>query len=156
MQQETQPQEEAQYSDTETTATETTTTTKEEGDGFKIPDITKYKKQSDDVLNLDINTDKILSFYKELTIKELADNTTKKDQILKRIAEHNLKDDTKQIHFYKDKTERQTGDAVELSAIFCDNLILSGLTTTSRIKGKSCADCGNTQQGRGSFTRNGN
>ena len=66
----------------------------------------------------------------------------KKDQILKRIAEHSLKDDTKQINFYKDKTERQTGGVVELSAIFCDNLILSGLTTTSRTKGKNCADCG--------------
>ena len=39
---------------------------------------------------------------------------------------------------------------MELSAIFCDNLILSSLTTTSRIKGKSCADCGNyTTRARG-------
>jgi len=31
---------------------------------------------------------------------------------------------------------------VELSAIFCDNLILSGLTTTSRTRGEMCEDCG--------------
>ena len=53
-----------------------------------------------------------------------------------------MKDDTKDTNFYKDKTDRQAGEVVELSAIFCDNLILSGLTTTSKTNGKNCADCG--------------
>ena len=75
-----------------------------------------------------------------MTIKEMAVNTKKKDQILKRIAEHNLKNDTTKNNFYNDKTDRQAGDVVELSAIFCDNFIISGLTTTSRTKGKECAD----------------
>lgn len=132
-------------SDTETTTTHTETTDTEtpeqDGEGFIIPDITKENKEKDDIINLDINDDKIYSFYKELTIKELADNTTRKDQILKRIAEHNLRADTARLNYYKDKTERPEY-IEELSGIFCDNLILSGLTTTARVKGKNCKDCG--------------
>jgi hypothetical protein len=106
-----------------------------------IPDINKLKKESNDILNLDINKDPEINFYKELNIKELADNTKKKDQILKLIAEKNLKNDTHDIDFYKDKTPPQV-DILELSGIFCDNFILSGLTLTDRIKGKNCLDCG--------------
>jgi len=139
---ETHPQEEPeQTSDTETTTTEPDDAI------FKIPDITKQKKQTDNTLNLDIEDDKKYSFYKEITIKEIADNTKRKDEILKRIAEHNLKNDTAGIDFYKEKTNRPAGEVVELSGIFCDNLILSGLTTTSRIKGKNCADCGEYTKG---------
>jgi hypothetical protein len=57
-------------------------------------------------------------------------------------VEHNLKDDAKGINSYKDKTDRQAGEVVELSATFCDNLVLSGLTTTSRTSRENCADCG--------------
>jgi hypothetical protein len=125
--------------DTEETDTEDTDTVELE-DTFNIPDINKQKKT--DTLDLDIDNDKVLSFYKEIPIKELADKTRKKDQILKRIAEHNLQNDTADIDFYKDKTERPSGNITELSGIFCDNLILSGLTTTSRLTGKNCKDCG--------------
>ena len=127
----------------ETSDAETTTTTKEqETELLIIPDITKEKKENNDIINLDINDDKISSFYKELTIKELADNTARKDKILKRIAEHNLFNDTAKLNLYKDKINKPQGEIIELSAIFCDNLILSGLTTTGRIKGTNCADCG--------------
>ena len=71
----------------------------------------------------------------------MADNTARKDQILKRIAEHNLRADTARLNYYKDKTERPEY-IEELSGIFCDNLILSGLTTTGIIKNKKCEDCG--------------
>ena len=122
----TQHQEEEPPADTtpildEKSETETATTHTEEpeqnDDNFIIPDITKEKKQTDDVLNVDIDDDKTYSCYKELTIKELADNTTRKDQILKRIAEHNLKADTAKLNCYKDKTARPDYTE-ELSGIF--------------------------------------
>jgi hypothetical protein len=126
--------------DTEETNTQETDTEEAE-DTFNIPDINKQKKA--DTIDLDIDNDKVFSFYKEIPIKELADNTRKKDQILKRIAEHNLQNDTADIDFYKDKTDRPSGNITELSVFFfCDNLILSGLTTTSRLTCKNCKDCG--------------
>ncbi len=62
-------------------------------------------------LEVEIDTEKEqdLNTIEEVVaiLKELADNTVRKDQIIKRIAEHNITADTAKLYFYKNKEYRK-------------------------------------------------
>ena len=91
-------------------------------------------------LCLSMEKDKDTSFYNEVLLSDIGEKTKNNNQILKKIAERNIINDTCNLDWYRNKYKR-SDNIQELDKIFCDNIVFSGITTTTRVNKKVCVDC---------------